>query len=152
MWEATFAATNVIAIAGWLALLFAPRSPALLSAVLYAGVGLLCLAYAAMVVVLVGGLADPGQVAGAPPFDMADYSVAGLRKLFLSDGGLVLGWTHYLAFDQLAGWWIARRADLAGIGRLLQAPILVLTYLAGPLGVLLWLAVGERRAARALRR
>ena len=58
----------------------------------------------------------------------------------------MLGWTHYLAFDLFTGLWIARDADNKAFGRLVQAPVLVLTFLAGPLGLLIWLVLRERRA------
>ncbi len=51
-----------------------------------------------------------------------------------------------LAFDLFAGLWIARDADAKGFSRLLQAPILLATFFAGPLGLFLWLAIRERRA------
>jgi hypothetical protein len=131
---------------GWLALLILPRRPAVHSLVLYAGVGVLCLAYLLMFVALFAGLADPGRVAGAAAPDLTKYSIAGVRSLFLSDGGTVLGWTHYLAFDLFVGLWISRDADGKGFSRWVQAPVLVLTLLAGPLGLLVWLIVRERRA------
>ena len=55
-----------------------PRRPAVPSLILYMGVGLLCLAYAAMFVALFGGLADPARVPGAAS-RIRDYSIAGLR-------------------------------------------------------------------------
>ena len=145
-WPALFTLTNVIALAGWVMLVALPRRPAVHSAVLYASVGLLCLAYAAMFVALFFAGVDPGRVAGAPPPDLANYSVAGLRALFMSDGGIVLGWTHYLAFDLFVGLWIARDADAKGFRRLTQLPFLVMTCIAGPIGLLSWLVVRERRA------
>jgi hypothetical protein len=149
MWESLFSLTNFVAVIAWALLLLAPRRPLTYSTILYAGVGLLCLAYAAMLVALVTRLVDAGSVPGAGPFDPADYSIEGLRKLFLSDGGLVTGWTHYLAFDLFVGLWISRDADAKGFSRLVQAPILLLTFLAGPIGLLIWLAIRERRARRA---
>ena len=146
MWQALFSLTNVVAVAAWLMLLLAPRRPAPLALVLYLGVGLLCLAYVAMFVALFGGLADPVLDAGAPAPSLMDYSVAGLKGFFRSDGGLVLGWTHYLALDLFTGLWIARDGDAKGFSRLAQAPVLVATFLAGPLGLLIWLAIRERRA------
>ena len=146
MWQGLFGLTNALALAGWAILLFAPRRPALLSAVLYLGVGLLCLCYAAIFVALIGNLSDPGRVVGTPPADLSDYSIHGIRALFQSDGGIVLGWTHYLAFDLFTGLWIARDADHKGFGRLVQAPVLFATFLAGPIGLLVWLAVREKRA------
>ncbi len=131
---------------GWGILLFAPRKPAPLAIALYAGVGMLCLAYAAMFAGLFGGLVDPVRDAGAPAPSLMNYSIDGLQDFFRSDGGLVLGWTHYLAFDLFAGLWIARDADAKGFSRLVQAPFLLLTFFAGPLGLLLWLVIRERRA------
>ncbi len=145
-WPAIFIMTNGVALVGWVALAFLPRRPAVHSLVLYAGVALLCLAYAAMFVALFGGLADPGRVTGAGEPDLADYSIAGLRALFMSDGGLVLGWTHYLAFDLFVGLWIGRDADAKGFSRLAQLPVLFLTLMVGPIGLLTWLLVRERRA------
>ncbi|WP_237219602.1 ABA4-like family protein [Sphingomonas arenae] len=150
-WNSLFVVTNVVAMTGWAALAFLPRRPGVLSLILYAGVALLCLAYAAMFVGLFGGLADPVRVAGAPPADIWDYSLPGLRALFMSDGGIVLGWTHYLAFDLFVGLWIARDADAKGFGRAIQLPVLFVTLMAGPIGLLLWLLIRERRARKLAR-
>ncbi len=146
MWETIFVWTNGLAAAMWLALLIGPRKPALLSAVLFVGVGLLCLAYAAMFAGLMGGLVDPARAAGAGDAAPFQYSVAGLMDQFRSQGVMVFGWTHYLAFDLFAGLWIARDADAKGFSRLVQAPVLITTFLAGPIGLLVWLAIRERRA------
>ncbi len=145
-WSAIFTLTNVIALAGWAMLAFLPRRPAVHSIILYACVVMLCLAYAAMFVALFGGLADPVRVAGATPPDLTNYSVEGLRALFMSDGGIVLGWTHYLAFDLFVGLWVARDADAKQFSRWVQVPILFMILMAGPIGLLLWLAIRERRA------
>jgi hypothetical protein len=150
-WNALFGLTNLVAVVGWAALLFLPRRPLTQSFILYAGVGLLCLTYAAMLLALLSGQVDPRQVAGTDAYDPSDYSIEGLRRLFMSDGGLVTGWTHYLAFDLFVGLWISRDADAKGFSRLIQAPILLLTFLAGPLGLCLWLAIRERRARAATR-
>lgn len=148
MWQALFGFTNLVAVVAWTALLLLPRRPLTHSVILYAGVGLLCLTYAVLLVSLMGRLVDPGAVAGAAPFVPSDYSIEGLRKLFMTDGGLVTGWTHYLAFDLFVGLWIARDADAKSFSRLVQAPILLLIFLAGPIGLVLWLVIRERRARR----
>jgi hypothetical protein len=150
-WSALFGLTNLVAVAGWLALLLLPRRPAVHSLVLFGAVGLLCLAYAAMIGALLLGGADAGRVPGAGAPDLADYSIPGLRALFMSDTGLVIGWTHYLAFDLFVGLWIARDADAKGFNRFGQAPLLLLTFLAGPLGLLSWLILREGSARRAAR-
>ena len=72
--------------------------------------------------------------------------------MFRSEGAIVVGWTHYLALDLLAGLWIARDADRLGAGRLLQVPYLLATFMAGPAGVFAWLVtrqfIGGDKAAR----
>jgi len=135
-------------LVGWAALFLLPRRPAVHSLILYAGVGALCLAYLAMFVALFGGLADPVRMAGQGEPDLLDYSIGGVRGLFMSDGGTVLGWTHYLAFDLFVGLWISRDANAKGFSRLVQAPVLFLTLMAGPIGLLVWLILRERRARR----
>jgi hypothetical protein len=78
-------------------------------------------------------------------------SIEGVQTLFSAKGGLTMGWIHYLAFDLFVGLWIARDADAKSFSRILQAPILAATFLAGPLGLFVWLLVREPRA-RALGR
>ena len=142
MWTTAFVAANLLALVMWAALILLPRWPALLAAVLYLGIGLLCLAYALGLVGILTGALDPVGGGGG-----ADFStIEGVRSIFASDGGVTIGWIHYLAFDLFVGLWIARDADAKGFSRLLQAPILLATFLAGPLGLLVWLAIRERRA------
>ena len=92
-----------------------------------------------------GALCRRGSAGGGDaPADFT--SIEGVRGIFASDGGATIGWIHYLAFDMFAGLWIARDADAKGFSRWIQAPILFATFMAGPLGLLLWLAIRERRA------
>jgi hypothetical protein len=150
-WQSVFAVTNAIALIGWLLLLLAPRRPLTLSLVLYAAVGLLCLIYVVIFAALLGGSVDPVRAPGAGAVSLTDYSVRGLRALFASDGAITVGWTHYLALDLSTGLWIARDADNKRVGRLLQAPVLFATYMAGPLGLLIWLIAREPLARRQAR-
>jgi hypothetical protein len=151
MWQTLFAVTNLIALLAWIVLILAPRRATVLSAVLYAGVGLLCLIYTAVFMSLLTGLADPVREAGPAP-SLTDYSVRGLRAMFASDGAIVVGWTHYLALDLFTGLWMARDGDAKDTGRIVQAPILFATFMAGPLGLLLWLIVRETAARRSSKR
>ena len=142
MWTTAFVAANLLALVMWAALILLPRWPALLAAVLYLGIGLLCLAYALGIAGILTGALDPVGGSGG-----ADFStIEGVRSIFASDGGVTIGWIHYLAFDLFVGLWIARDADAKGFSRAVQAPILLATFLAGPLGLLVWLAIRERRA------
>ena len=150
-WDFLFGFTNAVALMGWVILAALPRGPKTMALVMYGGVAMLCLVYAVMFVLLFGNLVDPGRVAGAPAADLSDYSVAGIRALFASDGGIVIGWTHYLAFDLFVGLWIAKDADHKGFSRLVQLPFLFATLMAGPCGLLAWLVTREARARRAAR-
>ena len=142
-WDALFAAANLVALIAWAGLIFLPRWPALTAGVLYLGVMLLCGAYTVLLaLVLTGTLATGGGGGGGADFT----TIEGVQTIFASEGGTTIGWIHYLAFDLFAGLWIARDADAKEFARIVQAPILLATFLAGPLGQFAWLIVRERRA------
>ena len=144
-WSTLFNLVNLLAMIAWVALILLPRWPALLSAILYLGVGLLCLVYAVCLIGALSGAFPPGGGAGGD----ADFtSIEGVRAIFATDLGVTVGWTHYLAFDLFVGLWIARDADAKHIYRWAQAPILLATFMVGPLGLLIWLAVREPAARR----
>lgn len=140
-WSYVFSAANLLAMAAWAALILLPRWPALLSALTYLGVGLLCLLYTAILIALVSGAA-----AGSDGGNFT--SIEGVRTLFSSDAGLTMGWVHYLAFDLFVGLWVARDADAKSISRFIQAPILLATFMVGPVGLLLWLIIREPAARK----
>ncbi len=123
--ESLFALTGPPVLAGWAILILGPRRFGVLNAVpgLVIPLGLSAL-YAALVL---RHFAETGGGYG---------SLAEVRMLFGSDWMLLAGWVHYLAFDMMVGAVLARRMDRAGIGRIVQAPILVVTFLFGPVGVL----------------
>ncbi|PKP66818.1 MAG: DUF4281 domain-containing protein [Alphaproteobacteria bacterium HGW-Alphaproteobacteria-7] len=142
-WGFVFASVNTLALLGWIALILLPRWPALLSGVLYLGVGLLCLIYATGLIGVLTGVIPKPDGGGA------DFTtIAGVRAIFASDAGVVIGWTHYLAFDLFVGLWIVRDADAKGLSRWVQAPILLATFIAGPLGLIVWLLLREPAARR----
>lgn len=147
-WESLFTLTNYWAFLGWFILAFLPRNPKLLALVLYAGVALLCLVYAVMLGGIMSGAWDP-----VGPKSATDFStLAGVMGFFATKGGAVVGWTHYLAFDLFTGLWIARDADNKGFSRILQFPVLFMTLMIGPIGLLLWLMIREPAARRQARR
>ena len=147
-WNTIYLLANYWAFAGWALLAFAPRSPRILSFVMYAGVFLLCLLYIVLITgFLLGGI-DPGGQGSGGDFS----SLAGVMKLFDTPGGTTMGWVHYLAFDLFTGMWIARDADAKGFSRTIQGIVLLLVLLAGPSGLLLWLILRERAARRAARK
>lgn len=134
-WGGLFTFIHVVALAGWAMLFLLPRGPRVAAYVLYLCVGLLCLTYTVMFASQFGAIIS-GDF----------FSIEGIRDLFASDAGIVIGWTHYLAFDLFIGQWIAKDADHKGFSRFAQVPVLILTLLAGPIGLLVWLIIRERRA------
>lgn len=147
MWDTIFSAANVLSMACWAALILASRGEIARTLVFYGGAGLLCLVYSVLLVGFVTGLIDPGAGGGTATADLT--TIAGVRAFFATDGGVTVGWVHYLALDLFTGLWISRDADAKQFSRLWQAPVLVLTWLAGPLGLLVWLAIREPAARRA---
>ncbi len=144
MWATLFSLTNGLALIAWIILAFLPRKPLTRTLVMYVGIGVLCLAYTVLLASVVGGVIDPVEAgSGAKP---NFTTIAGIRAIFASDGGVVIGWTHYLAFDLFTGLWIANDADHKGFSRITQVPFLIVTLMAGPVGLLTWLMVRERRA------
>lgn len=142
-WAALFSMVNLLAMIAWFSLILLPRWPTLLAALLYGGVGLLCLIYGACLIGVVSGLI-PNPDGGGADFT----TIEGVRAIFASDAGVTIGWTHYLAFDLFVGLWIARDGDAKNISRLIQALILLATFMAGPLGLFIWLLVREPAARK----
>jgi hypothetical protein len=128
-----------------------PRGAKTMSGVMYAGVGLLCLTYVTLFALVICKLVDPGMAVGAGG-PGSFRSIEGVRALFQSDAGIVIGWTHYLAFDLFVGMWMAKDADHKGFSRLVQMPFLLATLMAGPIGLLAWLVTREHRARNVARR
>ena len=137
-WLTLFQIVNTAALLLWLVLILAPRWRGGIGQLRIAGAGGLSLFY--VVLVTAALTVGFGDSAGPAP----DFStIAGIRAIFATDGGVVTGWTHYLALDLFTGLWIAEDADKRGLGRILQAPILALTFLAGPAGLFVHLAVSQ---------
>ena len=138
-WTFAFAAINTVALVAWGALIGLPERGRVVPVLRHWLVGGLCLFYAgALVWALTIGFGDAGPPASFTTID-------GVRAIFATDGGVTVGWTHYLAFDLFVGCWIAERADAAGVSRWVQAPILALAFVAGPAGLLVWLVVAAAR-------
>ncbi len=68
-------------------------------------------------------------------------SVSDVQKLFGDRWLVVAGWVHYLAFDLFVGAWEVRDAQRSRISHWWTMPSLILTFLFGPIGFLLYLLV-----------
>lgn len=139
--DTVFSPASSVALGGWLLLIFAPRWPALVAFIRSGLIGALSITYAVLFFVYFFRVEDGGF-----------GSIAEVRALFLSDAVLTAGWVHYLAFDLFVGTWIAIEADRRGYNRLLQGPLLVATFMFGPLGLLLFSITRASEAALTLRK
>ena len=130
MAETFFQATNTLALLAWIALVLFP-SRRFVSGMLCAVIvpGLLSLAYACVI-------GWKLFVNGPPPGDV--MTVTGLRDVFGDDWVFAAAWTHYLVFDMVVGAWIARDSRRLEIPWLVRTVALVLTFLAGPVGFLVY--------------
>lgn len=134
--EALFHLASRSAMLGWIALALSPLAPRLTQAV--AGVAVpvaLSIGYAAFI--LVGWSTAQGGFSSLPE----------VMRLFDVPMIALAGWVHYLAFDLLVGAWEARTARREGLPHWLLLPCLVLTFLFGPIGLLLFLAIRLARAS-----
>lgn len=75
----------------------------------------------------------------------------GVMALLGAPVGAAAGWAHFIAFDLFIGRWMYLDARERGLHPLVMAPVLVLTILLAPLGLLAYLALRamlpDRRAA-----
>ena len=137
--EALFSLASTAVLPGWLLLAFLPRwrhTARLVCAVVIPG--LLAVLYAAVIAARWGG-AEGGF-----------SSLADVQKLFADPWLLIAGWVHYLAFDLFVGAWEVRDAQRLRIPHLLVLPCLVLTFLFGPVGLLVYGIVRAVRTRRVL--
>lgn len=143
MIETTFNIGYAIAGVGWLILLvglFLPAERRTIPFVLagFAAPGLISAAYLALFAhaIAVGAI-------GADDLDLS--SAANVAALLSSELGATIGWFHYLAFDLAIGAWIARDGLANGTPRWALIPILAATFLAGPVGFLVYLVARTAR-------
>jgi hypothetical protein len=72
------------------------------------------------------------------PRDGSFSSLAGVMAMFRSPWTVLAGWIHYIAFDLFVARWMMRDAPEAGYW---LSPILLLTLMLGPAGLLVYLAL-----------
>lgn len=65
-------------------------------------------------------------------------SLAQVQALMANESVVVAGWSHYLCFDLVIGTLIAIEGDKRGVHRLVQIPMLLATFMFGPVGLLLF--------------
>ncbi|MCC5929312.1 MAG: DUF4281 domain-containing protein [Cyclobacteriaceae bacterium] len=128
--EAVFGLASALAFFSWIALfIFYPRK--WIYQILFSGV-LMLLALTYLVYVIPGLFGSP---------EGGFNSLTEVRALFKSDEALLAGWIHYLAFDLFVGIWITKDAWDRNISRWLVFPCLLLTFMLGPAGLLVYFVI-----------
>jgi len=68
-------------------------------------------------------------------------SLTGVMTFLASPVAATAGWIHYLCFDLFVGAWLARDARRRGVPHWLVVPCLLVTLLAGPVGLIGYLGL-----------
>lgn len=123
-----FQLSSTLAMLGWLLLIFLPGWKWTGRIVLGFIITLFCLVY----------IFTLGKSFSANDFKSFG-TLAGVMKLFTSEGAVLAGWLHYLAFDLMVGLFILHEARKHNISHWFIIPCLVFTFMLGPVGLLLFL-------------
>jgi hypothetical protein len=135
--ERIFSLCSLLALVGWIALLAAPLSRIFLIRMARIVSAILALTYFVQVFTI------------TQPVQGGSFStLAGVSALFSMPGNVMLGWTHYLAFDLFTGAWEVEDAGKIGIPHWAIIVPLGLTFVLGPIGLLTY---GAIRTAHLLR-
>ncbi len=131
-YDQIFDYAGMLTMAGWVLLIFVPRWKYTRHIVQYGIVSvLLSVLYTYLVFFSGGGDLDLS----------AFNSLEGVVGLFSDPKSVLAGWVHYLAFDLWVGSWEVGDAMNHGINRWFLIPCLLLTFMLGPVGLLLYLVL-----------
>jgi hypothetical protein len=138
LYQTAFPLLTLAVVPAWLMLIFVPRWQVTRTLV-HGGT------YPVIYCVLYAGFLFGHLFLGAAAPNASFTSLEGVMAVFDHPNGVLLGWSHYLAFDLFVGAWIGRDALRRGITHWLSVPGLVLTFLLGPVGLLVYLATRALR-------
>ena len=128
---------QALALIGWLILISAPAGFAIHIGAARGIAIVLAIAYLAQL------LTNTVPVEGG-----SFTTIGGITALFSQPPNVMLGWTHYLAFDLFIGSWITEDAVHEEFTHWAVIPILIATLVIGPVGLLIWFAVRAAHRAR----
>jgi len=126
--EVLFKAANLTVIPFWFLLIVAPQWPWTRR-----------LVHGPVVVLLLTPIYAYMLFGYAPaPREMTFLTLYGVMIGFSAPNIAVAGWIHYLIFDLFVGAWMARDAVRRGVPHWLVIPCLLVTFMFGPIGLLLY--------------
>ena len=122
-----FSWLNTLAMLGWALLILAPKRWQWV--LVTTGLGI-----PTIIGLIYGGL----MLAHFASTEGAGYgSLMQVKALMANESLLVAGWAHFLCFDLVIGTLIAYEGDKRKIHRIIQIPMLLATFMFGPVGLLL---------------
>ena len=125
-----FTISSNVALLGWLLLIILPNWKGTQKVIF---TGLLPFLFGILYIYLILMYFRPGQ-GGFGSLDQ-------VSQLFQSREALLAGWIHYLAFDLLIGSWELKDSRKHGISHWAMIPSLLLTFMFGPAGLVLYFFV-----------
>ena len=129
--DSVFQTCSTIAMVGWIVLLIISPFWSSFDKFL---IGIIITLFAIVYAWLIFQVFTPG--------DFEKFSsLNGVMDLFTDKTAVTAGWVHYLAFDLLTGIWIKKNAQKYNIHHLILIPCLLLTFMLGPTGLLLYLLI-----------
>lgn len=126
--QSVFQYCSTIAMAGWILLIIFPNWFRIDKFIIGILVTLFAIVYTWLLV-------DCFQFGDFKKFG----SLEGVMELFKNPTLVTAGWVHYLAFDLMTGVFIKKNSVKHGISHWLVIPCLLLTFMVGPVGLLLYL-------------
>jgi hypothetical protein len=127
--EMLFSVANLLALASWVVMATLPKWNATPNIVTLVAVLLLSALYLVLIVMFFGR-AEGGF-----------GTLVQVKQLFTNDFVALAGWVHYLAFDLFIGRWMLMDSQSSNISHWFMLPCLALTFLFGPIGLLLYVGI-----------
>jgi len=128
--DTLFSICGNIAMLGWLLLIISPLHQYLRKAVNSGIIPILLSIVYLYLIITYFGEAEGGF-----------GSLEDVMALFTVKGMVLAGWVHYLAFDLWIGTWELEDSKKRGIHHLIMIPVLVFTFMLGPIGLLLYFVI-----------
>lgn len=139
--ETLFSICNTSVLPGWALLVLLPRWKWTL--------GIISSGIIPFVLGLVYGTLLLSQITSLPEGG-GFGSLDALMILFSSPDAVLVGWIHYLAFDLFIGAWELKDGQEKGIPHWMLIPCFALTFMAGPMGLVLYLVIRSIRTKSVL--
>ncbi|HEY8211568.1 MAG TPA: ABA4-like family protein [Myxococcaceae bacterium] len=137
--ESLFGLTGLLVMPFWLLMIFAPRTRVTAWVMRWPiGPALPALVYLALVAPKAGALLPA----------LMQPKLGEISALLGSPEGATIGWLHFLALDLFVGRWIYLDSKERGLSAWLISPVLFLTLMFGPVGLVTYLAIQAAASRR----